>query len=118
MGHRSSTLTRDYTVKSDVEITVTNVVGQEQPGSWSMTLDGEVLASGSGQQTITVGIGGDLAFRELRVYFVIQEHSRQHQRLTATTIVTGGEETIEITHEQQGETGDSATYTTLVQFVL
>lgn len=117
MGRRESTITKPYTIKDEVEIKVTNVVGQEQPGSWTVELDDVLLASGSDQQTITVGLGGDLVYRELRVYFVIQEHSGQHDRMTATTIVAGGEETLEITHDQPGEAGDSACFVTLVQFV-
>lgn len=119
MGNRTSTKSKRYRIKDDTaEIKVTNVVGAGQPGGWSMSLDGIFLAQSTEEKTSSVGIGADLVFTELRIEFVLHDMQWQHDRLTATTIVTGGGgDKLEITHEQQGERGDSATYTTLVQFV-
>ena len=119
MGNRTSTLSRRYRVVDDVEVKVTNMVGSGQPGGWAMSLDGEFLDQGDDRKTVVVGKGADLLYRELRVEFVLHDRRWEHNRLTATSVLTGGEneEPLTISHEQAGEPGDSATYTTLVQFV-
>lgn len=117
MGNRTSTQSRLYRVKDDEEVEVTNAVGAGQPGGWAMSLDGQLIAHSDDEQTKSLGKGADLLFRELRVEFVVHDRRWEHDRLTVTTILSGGEKKLEIIHDQKGEPGDSATYTTLVQFV-
>ena len=79
--------------------------------------NGQLIAHSDDEQTKSLGKGADLLFRELRVEFVVHDRRWEHDRLTVTTILSGGEKKLEIIHDQKGEPGDSATYTTLVQFV-
>lgn len=117
MGNRTSTQSKAYQVKDDAEVKVTNAVGSGQPGGFAMALDGKLVAHGEKEVTITLGKGADLLYCELRIEFVIHDRRWEHNRLTATTVVTGGNKKLEIIHDQKGESGDSATYTTLVHFV-
>lgn len=117
MGNRTSTLSKLYRVKDDEEVEVVNAIGAGQPGGWAMSLDGELIAHSEDEEKKSLGMGADLLYRELRVEFVVHDRRWEHDRLTATTLITGGEKKLEIIHDQKGEPGDSATYTTLVQFV-
>ena len=117
MSNRTSTLSKLYQVKDDKEVTVTNAVGAGQPGGWAMSLDGKLIAHSDDEITTKLGKGADLLYRELRIEFVIHDRRWEHDRLTVTTILKGGQKKLEISHDQKGEPGDSATYTTLVQFV-
>ena len=117
MGNRTGTLSRRYRVKDEDEIKVSNTVGAGQPGGWAMSLDGKFIAQSDGEGSVSIGKGEDLLYLELRIEFVIQDRRWEHDRLIATTVVSGAEDKLEIVHEQKGDPGDSATYTTLVQFV-
>lgn len=118
MANRTSTVSKRYRIADNEEVTVTIVIGAGQPGGWALALDDKYVESGEGdEKTVELGKGKDVLFKELRIDFVIHDRRWEHDRLIATTIVTCGEAILEITHDKDGDQGDSATYTTLVQFI-
>jgi len=119
MGNRTSTISKMYRVGEDDEVKVTVVIGSGQPGGWALSIDGKLLASGEGEEmTVALGTGRELCLLELRIDYVLHDRRWEHDRLMATAIIQGGKDKLCIVHEQSGEPGDSATYTTLIQFIL
>lgn len=117
MGNRTATISKQYRVAHDADISVTLLVGAGQPGGWSLALDNTSLGQGVGEKTVVLGKGRELLYRELRLEYVIHDRRGEHNRSIATAILRGGEGEMAISHDKDGESGDSATYTILVQFV-
>jgi hypothetical protein len=108
-----------YSTTDESHVQVRVMIGDAQGGGWVVCWDADnIIQKGSDSVPVSIGVGKDIRNKVLQIIATVVDIRPETNRLSSTATISGGvggPKTLVHTHDDGAE-GDSAIFTTMVQF--
>jgi hypothetical protein len=107
-----------YLVEPVSQLTAKVTIGDAQSGGWAIGFDDTHVKKGSGEDPVPVGSGRDVKGKLLQIVVTVVDVRPETNHLSCTVTIAGGPSgpvEVEQAYDEGGD-GDTAIFTTLVQF--